>query len=211
MGGSVELDVLLQFPVDIDNIPDDINEKKYIRPIKVNKYSKPKHLIDAQKEHEANMKYIENEREIKHNSHKPCSIYFYDNSLTYPELSNMYEGYPINAEGNVFPTAEHYYQWSKFSDPIIRQRIIQAPTPRIATEIAKSNRNIIKPDFDKEREMLKVLRAKFQDENMASRLRSTGTNYLVEHNAYDSYWSDGGDGSGENRLGILLQKVRSEL
>lgn len=30
----------------------------------------------------------------------------------------------------------------------------------------------------------------------------------VEH---DSYWGDGGDGSGKNRLGVLLQKLREEL
>jgi N-glycosidase YbiA len=33
---------------------------------------------------------------------------------------------------------------------------------------------------------------------------------LVEHTANDSYWGDGGDGSGRNRLGALLEQVRAE-
>jgi predicted NAD-dependent protein-ADP-ribosyltransferase YbiA (DUF1768 family) len=34
---------------------------------------------------------------------------------------------------------------------------------------------------------------------------------LVEHTKKDKYWADGGDGSGKNRLGELLMKVRAEI
>jgi hypothetical protein len=34
---------------------------------------------------------------------------------------------------------------------------------------------------------------------------------LVEHTSNDSYWADGGDGSGRNMLGRLLLRVRDEL
>jgi predicted NAD-dependent protein-ADP-ribosyltransferase YbiA (DUF1768 family) len=40
-------------------------------------------------------------------------------------------------------------------------------------------------------------------------LISTGDATIVEHSAYDNYWGDGGDGSGENRLGELLMQIRS--
>jgi len=33
----------------------------------------------------------------------------------------------------------------------------------------------------------------------------------VEHTDNDSYWADGGDGSGRNMLGVLLMSVRKEL
>jgi len=60
--------------------------------------------------------------------------------------------------------------------------------------------------------MLRVLRVKFgQDEKSASTLLATGTRALVEHTSRDTYWADGGDGSGANHLGRLLQAVRSEL
>jgi N-glycosidase YbiA len=34
---------------------------------------------------------------------------------------------------------------------------------------------------------------------------------LVEHTARDSYWADGGNGQGKNRLGVLLMRLRDEL
>ena len=39
----------------------------------------------------------------------------------------------------------------------------------------------------------------------------TGTRELVEHTANDSYWGDGGDGTGQNKLGKLLMQVRDEV
>jgi predicted NAD-dependent protein-ADP-ribosyltransferase YbiA (DUF1768 family) len=34
---------------------------------------------------------------------------------------------------------------------------------------------------------------------------------IVEHSEYDVFWSDGGVGSGKNRLGQILIRVRREL
>ena len=42
-------------------------------------------------------------------------------------------------------------------------------------------------------------------------LLDTGDRKLVEHMNWDSYWGDGGDGSGQNKLGKLLMKLREEL
>ena len=42
-------------------------------------------------------------------------------------------------------------------------------------------------------------------------LVSTNGAELIEHTTNDRYWGDGGDGSGTNRLGQLLEQVRSEL
>ncbi len=60
--------------------------------------------------------------------------------------------------------------------------------------------------------MLDALRAKFtQHEELRELLLGTGDAGLVEHTANDSYWGDGGDGSGKNRLGVLLMQVRCEV
>jgi ribA/ribD-fused uncharacterized protein len=60
--------------------------------------------------------------------------------------------------------------------------------------------------------MRRALRAKFeQHSKLKSLLLSTGDAELIEHTRNDSYWADGGDGSGKNRLGILLMELRSEL
>ncbi|WP_275043177.1 NADAR domain-containing protein [Streptococcus parasanguinis] len=40
---------------------------------------------------------------------------------------------------------------------------------------------------------------------------ATGDVIIIEHTQNDAYWADGGDGSGKNKLGLLLMKVRKEL
>lgn len=45
----------------------------------------------------------------------------------------------------------------------------------------------------------------------AAALLATGNAYLVEHSARDSFWGDGGDGSGRNMLGTLLMELRANL
>ena len=60
--------------------------------------------------------------------------------------------------------------------------------------------------------MREALRAKFtQHPDLKELLLRTGSAQLVEHTANDNYWGDGGDGSGKNRLGILLMELRAEL
>ena len=60
--------------------------------------------------------------------------------------------------------------------------------------------------------MRRALRTKFeQHSKLKSLLLSTGDAELIEHTRNDSYWADGGDGSGKNRLGILLMELRAEL
>ncbi len=39
----------------------------------------------------------------------------------------------------------------------------------------------------------------------------TGDKILIEHTENDSYWGDGRNGQGKNRLGKLLMKLRTEL
>jgi N-glycosidase YbiA len=57
-----------------------------------------------------------------------------------------------------------------------------------------------------------MMRAKVtQHEEMKNLLLSTGTARLVEHTTNDSYWGDGGDGSGRNMLGVILMELRAEL
>ena len=42
-------------------------------------------------------------------------------------------------------------------------------------------------------------------------LLATGDSTIVEHTENDAYWGDGGDGSGKNRLGQILMRVREKL
>jgi len=65
--------------------------------------------------------------------------------------------------------------------------------------------------YGKDEVMLRALRAKAeQHEEFREVLLSTDQAVIIEHTENDSYWGDGGDGSGKNRLGKLLMKVREE-
>jgi hypothetical protein len=60
--------------------------------------------------------------------------------------------------------------------------------------------------------MRAALQAKFaQHPGLRSFLLQTGDAELIEHTKNDSYWADGGDGTGKNRLGQLLMELRTEL
>merc|ERR1712226_952243 len=63
--------------------------------------------------------------------------------------------------------------------------------------------------------MLFILRAKFlQHPDMTERLLCTEDAFLLDHNSVvgrDDVWSDNGNGSGMNWLGLQLMMVREEL
>ena len=60
--------------------------------------------------------------------------------------------------------------------------------------------------------MRKALFAKFtRSKYLRDRLLETGDRELVERSPYDSFWGDGGNGTGRNWLGRLLMELRTKL
>ncbi len=60
--------------------------------------------------------------------------------------------------------------------------------------------------------MERALLAKFnQNKDLERLLLSTGKRTLAENSPYDKYWGVGDDNSGQNKLGLLLMEVRSQL
>ena len=60
--------------------------------------------------------------------------------------------------------------------------------------------------------MREAVLAKFtQHESLRAILLSTSDAKLIEHTENDSYWGDGGDGSGKNMLGRILMEIRQQL
>lgn len=128
-------------------------------------------------------------------------------------LSNFY---PVSftLKGVVWPTVEHYFQAQKFAGTPHEEAIRRAASPLIAARMGRSRARPLRPDWEtvKEAVMLEALRAKFtQRADLGEQLRATGDAPLVEHRARDTYWGDGPDGHGQNRLGVLLMRVRAEL
>ena len=84
----------------------------------------------------------------------------------------------------------------------------------IAARMGRSRERPLRGDWEtvKDDIMREALQAKFrQHPSLRSLLLQTGDAELIEHTRNDSYWADGEDGSGKNRLGQLLMELRAEL
>ncbi|HEY0138645.1 MAG TPA: NADAR family protein [Nannocystis sp.] len=141
------------------------------------------------------------------------AIEFYGVGEPYGELSN-FAPCPIFLQGKRWPTSEHYFQAQKFARTPHEEEVRRVKKPRIAAEMGRDRKRPLRRDWEavKDDVMLAALRAKFtQHADLRALLLGTGDARLVEHTANDSYWADGGDGSGKNRLGELLMRVREEL
>lgn len=143
----------------------------------------------------------------------PEVINFYSPSDDFGCFSN-FSRHAVFLKGRRWPTSEHYFQAQKFEDLKTQAAVGNAKTPKIAANIGRDRKNPLRRDWEsvKVQVMTDVVRAKFtQHEDLRETLLSTGDAKLVEHTVNDSYWGDGGDGSGKNMLGIVLMRVREEL
>ena len=146
-------------------------------------------------------------------SNETGAIRFYHSDQTYGVLSN-YSAHAVFLGSRVWPTAEHYYQAQKFAGSEREEQIRACRTATLAKHLAGRWQLHVRQDWEtaKEAVMFEVLRAKFtQHPDLGCMLVETGDRELIEHTASDAYWGDAGDGSGENRLGLLLMRVRFEL
>jgi ribA/ribD-fused uncharacterized protein len=140
------------------------------------------------------------------------AIRFYRVDEPYGFMSN-FARYPIQVDGRDWPTSEHYFQAQKFAGLPGEEQVRFARAARDAAYLGRTLPGL-RGDWDavKDEVMLKALRAKFtQHPDLRSQLLATGDRPLIEHTKNDAYWADGGDGSGRNRLGELLMRVRAEL
>jgi ribA/ribD-fused uncharacterized protein len=140
-------------------------------------------------------------------------ITFYAVSDPYGGFSN-FAPYPITLKGMLWPTSEHYFQAQKFAGTDYEDTIRRALSPMIAARMGRSRSHPLRPDWEavKDQIMYVAVRAKFeQHPEIWHLLFPTGDALIVEHTADDSYWGDGGDGTGKNMLGQILMRVRDEL
>ena len=142
------------------------------------------------------------------------AIEFSSYSATYSEFSNFHSS-PFILKDKQWPTMEHYFQAQKFpGDKALQQRIQLAETPAIAKKLGRTRSPHFRADWEdvKETVMLECLQTKFtQNAKLGDLLKSTGTTALKEKAFWDSYWGTGRSGNGKNRMGALLEQVRSYL
>jgi ribA/ribD-fused uncharacterized protein len=141
------------------------------------------------------------------------TINFYKTKDAYGEFSN-FASFPFAIDGKTWRTTEHYFQAQKFNDAAYQETIRLEPSPMIAARLGRSRKIPIKSDWEqiKDDVMQRAVAEKIrQHETLRELLLSTGDAELVEHTTNDRYWGDGGDGSGKNKLGLILMEVREQL
>ena len=140
-------------------------------------------------------------------------INFYSTADDYGCFSN-FAAYPITLKGKRSPTSEHYFQAQKFAGTEHEEMVRKANSPMIAARMGRSRKVKLRRDWEsvKVSVMRDAVRAKFtQHDDLREMLLSTGDAGIVEHTENDSYWGDGGDGTGKNMLGRILMEIREEL
>jgi ribA/ribD-fused uncharacterized protein len=140
-------------------------------------------------------------------------IVFYRTTDEYGCFSN-FAPYSIDLQGKTWPTSEHYFQAQKFAGTHHEEAIRLQKSAMIAARMGRDRTKPLRKDWEavKDDIMREAVRAKFrQRADLAKILLGTGDAFIVEHTENDSYWGDGGDGSGKNMLGTILMEVRQEL
>lgn len=140
-------------------------------------------------------------------------INFYSTKDEHGYMSN-FAAYPIVIGDLIWKTSEAWYQAQKVDDPAYKEKIHLLKSPMAAAIEGRKPENKIREDWDRIKNSLMhfVVTEKFsQHPDIRAKLIATGDAYLCEHTTNDSYWGDGGDGSGQNMLGKILMIVRDEL
>ena len=142
-------------------------------------------------------------------------IRFYNRDEPYYEFTNFFQA-PVLVDGKLWPTTEHYFQAQKFIGTPFTEVIRNFQRPREAFDLSRNpavsrwrrkDWEEVKVDI-----MRKALLAKFtQHSDLRHLLLSTEDRDLIEHSPYDNFWGNGGDDSGQNRLGLLLMEIRDGL
>ncbi|MEM7192768.1 MAG: NADAR domain-containing protein [Pseudomonadota bacterium] len=141
------------------------------------------------------------------------TIRFYSKSERYRDFSN-FANYPIEIDGIIWPTTEHYYQAQKFEEAERRALIHELPHAAAAKRYAVKHKSLIRRDWVERKDavMERALRAKFtQHKSLRALLIGSGDEKIEEESASDYYWGAGADGTGQNKLGKMLMTLRDEL
>jgi hypothetical protein len=126
-------------------------------------------------------------------------------------LSNFHPG-SVLLDGFEYPTVEHAYQAAKCADSSDRTPFKLARSPGLAKRMGQSVK--LRGDWEgvKTEVMHGLVRQKFtRHPHLTRMLMATGDAHLEEGNNWnDRVWGTV-DGVGENRLGVILMRVRHEI
>ena len=141
------------------------------------------------------------------------AVYFYTPAF---DALNNFSAHQIEIWGKCFPTAEHAYQWRKFSDAKaeIARQILEAGSPEEAQQTAHQNKRLVPKEWHEKKVsiMEEILQAKqAQHETVRDALKRSGIRKIIENSPVDNFWGDRPKGNGQNMMGVLWMKIRSSL
>ena len=117
-------------------------------------------------------------------------------------------------EGVLYASSEHAFVAAKSLDKRVRRHVASIATPGQAKRYGRSI--TLRPDWDevKDQVMYEIVKDKFtRNGKLQAKLLATGDVPIQEGNMWrDTYWGvDLKTGAGQNRLGEIIMRIRSEL
>ena len=149
-------------------------------------------------------------------------INFYTTRGKYGCFSNFYKC-QINMYDSTWKSAEHVFQAQKFmgmnssvEDRKHANKIKNTNASYMAAKLGRIRNGPFKLRSDwedvKVSIMEEILMKKFEQNLILKKiLLKTDNKVIIEHTKNDNFWGDGGNGSGQNMLGISLMNVRNNL
>lgn len=142
------------------------------------------------------------------------TIYFYAaREQPYGCFSN-FSAHGFMLDELYWATSEHYFQAQKFVNTVYLEKVRQTKTPKDAANLGRSRSLPLRSDWEqvKDEVMGKAVLQKFRSHaDIREILLGTANETLVENSPIDYYWGCGKDGSGKNKLGLILMEVREVL
>jgi N-glycosidase YbiA len=142
------------------------------------------------------------------------AIYFYsDREQPYGCFSN-FSAHGFVLDDLYWPTSEHYFQAQKFAGTLRVEQIRGLNKPKEAANMGRDRSFPLRSDWEtvKDDVMQQAVLAKFRTHgDIRDILLGTGDEDLVENAPGDYYWGCGQDGTGQNKLGLILMEVRQVL
>jgi N-glycosidase YbiA len=142
------------------------------------------------------------------------TIYFYsDREAPYGCFSN-FSKHGFMLDELYWSTSEHYFQAQKFIGTPHLEKIRQLKMPKDAANMGRDRKLPLRSDWEQVKDdvMRKAVLQKFQTHaDIREILLGTGDQLIVENAPGDYYWGCGKDGSGKNKLGLILMEVREML
>jgi N-glycosidase YbiA len=142
------------------------------------------------------------------------AIYFYsDREQPYGCFSN-FSAHGFVLDDLYWPTSEHYFQAQKFAGTPLVEQIRGLNKPKEAANMGRDRSFPLRSDWEtvKDEVMRQAVLAKFRTHGeIRAILLGTGDEDLVENAPGDYYWGCGQDGTGQNKLGLILMEVRQGL